>query len=456
MIAALIATSNVAIGIAVACAPIVILLLLAILRNPYYGYTTLFFANYFIIAIIRYTNIDGLSILIDSLIALTIASFFIQLIFIDRKQKSKIFNTLTLLAFIWLIYCSLELVNPRALTSAWIQSRGTTYYLLAMSIATFVTFKEFKMVNTILMILSVLTLVGVAKALMQKYIGFDWAEMRDLNEGLAKTHLLGSGTRYFSIYASAGIFGVVMGHAVVVYGILSIYTKSKAKKLYYLFVALVSFYAMLISGTRGAIIVPVGGLIMFIILSKQLKIIIPTSILLISAYMFLAMTKIGQSNYEIRRMRTALDPNEPSLVVRFNNQKLLKEYLADKPFGEGLGLSGVDAKNVSDRFTTSIPTDSWYVKIWVETGIVGLCTYLAILAYIIIYGAYTIMFRIRDPEIQSVLTALLCGVFGIILSSYGNQVLGQFPVVLISFTSIALIFMGKYFDNQKHPQHTKS
>mgnify|MGYP006910459374 FL=1 len=49
-----------------------------------------------------------------------------------------------------------------------------------------------------------------------------------------------------------------------------------------------------------------------------------------------------------------------------------------KPFGEGLGLSGDRAgERISKRFTTSIPTDSWYVKIWVETGAVGLTLYLA-------------------------------------------------------------------------------
>ena len=74
---------------------------------------------------------------------------------------------------------------------------------------------------------------------------------------------------------------------------------------------------------------------------------------------------IGQNNSMIRRMRTAFSPSkDASLNVRKENQRKLGEYLKYRPFGEGLGLSGDGlGVKVSKRFTTSIPTDSWYVKI---------------------------------------------------------------------------------------------
>lgn len=444
-----IGTANITIGITVAIIPIALLMAMAILNNPYWGYVTLLLINYFVITIMRYTGITGLSVVVDILIVVTFVSYMLRIVFLKRERRANPLNSLTLLSFIWFVYCTLELGNPSALTNAWVLSRGLSYYLLVMSIITFTTFKEFRMVNSIIMILSILTLIGVLKALMQKYIGFDGGETKALNDGLAKTHLLLTGTRYFSIYSSAGILGAIMGHAVVVFGILAIHTKSKIKTGYFIFVTIAALYGLIISGTRGALAVPAAGFILFTIISKNFKIIIPSFLLLAFAYVFLAMTTIGQSNSEIRRMRTAFDPNEPSLMVRLNNQKILGEYLADKPFGEGLGLSGVDAQSISERFTTSIATDSWYVKIWVETGVVGLYLHIGILVYIVLYGSYTVLFRIRDPEIKWVLTALLCGVFGILVSSYGNQVLGQFPVVLIVYMSIALVFMGSYFDKEK-------
>lgn len=57
--------------------------------------------------------------------------------------------------------------------------------------------------------------------------------------------------------------------------------------------------------------------------------------------------------------------------------KKLAEYLKYKPFGEGLGLGGVEARKYGSRLTTLIPHDSFYVKTWMETGIVGLVLFLS-------------------------------------------------------------------------------
>ncbi|MEG1634563.1 MAG: O-antigen ligase family protein [Rikenellaceae bacterium] len=450
VISTLIALGHPLVGIMIASAPLMIMLLIAIIHNPFRGFVVLFLLNYFIIVIMRYTNIDGLSVAIDIFIIVIFISYLINLAYTKKRETVNIFNSLTFVTFIWMIYCSLELLNPSAITKTWVLSRGTSYFFILMVLVTFLTFKKLSQVKSILMLLSVLTLIGIAKALIQKHIGFDNTEWAMLNHGeLSRTHLLASGTRYFSYYVSAGLFGAVMGHALVVFAIIAIYTKSKAKRTYFIIIALAALYGLMISGTRGALAVPAAGFLLFTLLSKRFKIMIPSLVILLTVYMFLATTTIGQSNAYIRRMRTVFDPNEPSLVVRLNNQKILGKYLADKPFGEGLGLSGVDSKDAPVRFTTSIPTDSWYVKIWVETGIVGLCIYVMILSYIIIYGSYIIMFKIKDKEVKGVLTALLCGTFGIYVSSYGNQILGQFPVVLIVNMSVAIVFMGKYFDNQQ-------
>ena len=59
----------------------------------------------------------------------------------------------------------------------------------------------------------------------------------------------------------------------------------------------------------------------------------------------------------IRRMRTAFRPNkDASYLVRKQNQKKLAEYLRNRPFGEGLGLGGVEARRFGSRLTTTIPT----------------------------------------------------------------------------------------------------
>lgn len=436
------------IGLAIACIPFVFLYIYLVLANPYWGLMTLFCINYFIIPLIRYSQIEGLSVIVDITVLFTLISMLTNTVTTGNIKWSKAKNRLTAISLIWFIYCVLEVINPTGMVKAWILSRGLTYHFLCITVLTFILFNRYKDLKKILYIWSFFTVIGALKAFMQQKIGFDYAETAWLNAGAYKTHLLLTGTRYFSIFGSAGIFGAAMGQAMVVFSIAAFFCKKNSLRIYFIIVTLLSFYGLMVSGTRGALAVPLGGYALYVVLSKRLSIIIPGAVLLIITYIFFVFTTIGQSNQHIRRMRTAFDPNEPSLMVRKNNQALFGEYLKNKPFGEGLGLSGVDAQNISMRYTTSIATDSWFVKIWVETGIIGLLLHLGSLCYIVGYGSYIIMFKIKDHELKGLLSAILCSIFGILISSYGNQVLGQYPIVFIVYMGIAFVFMGKDFDEE--------
>lgn len=78
--------------------------------------------------------------------------------------------------------------------------------------------------------------------------------------------------------------------------------------------------------------------------------------------------------------------------------KKLAEYLRERPFGEGLGLGGVEAKRFAERATTLIPHDSTYVKIWMETGIVGLTLYLGLLITALLWACFIIMFKVKHKN----------------------------------------------------------
>ena len=169
----------------------------------------------------------------------------------------------------------------------------------------------------------------------------------------------------------------------------------------------------------------------------------------ISVFVFFKYTTIAQGNYQIRRMRSAFDPNDPSLQVRLENQRNLKTYLASRPFGGGLGSSGNWGKRFSpNTFLANTATDSWYVAIWAEQGIVGLLLHLFILFYVLIKSAFVLMFKIRNDWLRFRMIALICGFFGIMVASYGNGVLGQMPTGIIIYMSMAFLFMAKKFDEE--------
>lgn len=169
--------------------------------------------------------------------------------------------------------------------------------------------------------------------------------------------------------------------------------------------------------------------------------------LLIVVFVFFKYTLIGQGNQQIRRMRTAFDPNDASLQVRLDNQKKLKVYLATRPFGGGIGHGGVKAQRyLPNAYLSQIATDSWYVLIWVEQGIIGLLLHLFILFYTVGKTSFQIMFRIRDPILKMKMAALTAGMFGVMVASYGNAVLGQLPTSILIYVSMAIMLNSERLD----------
>jgi peptidoglycan/LPS O-acetylase OafA/YrhL len=86
--------------------------------------------------------------------------------------------------------------------------------------------------------------------------------------------------------------------------------------------------------------------------------------------------------------------------------------------------------------------------IWAESGIIGLYLHLFILGWFVGKGMYICMFQIKNRELEVKTAALLCGVFGILVASYGNAVLGQFPTGILVYTSMAYVFMAPGLDKK--------
>ena len=256
--------------------------------------------------------------------------------------------------------------------------------------------------------------------------------------------------RVLSFYSDAGQFGASQGQTGVVFGILALNKKDNFKlRVFYGITALLGIYGMMISGTRGAIAVPVMGAALYVVLRKNIKVMILGALIGIIFFGFFKYTTIGNANYNIRRMRTAFDPNDASLLVRLENQRKLKSYLAARPFGGGIGSAGNWGQRFApNTFLANTPTDSWYVSIWAEQGVVGLVLHLFILLYILVKGSYTIMFKIRDDWIKSQMSALAAGYFGIMVASYGNGVLGQIPTGLLIYSSMAYLFLSRKLDEE--------
>jgi hypothetical protein len=450
-IAMLSSSRGVPIGLAFSFSPLLLLAFMTIITNPYWGLMAIFFLNYFIMGISRYVTIASIGVSTDAFIAIIIISIIVRSTFMGDIPWERAKSTLVKLMLLWIAFCVFEIVNPSSVFAAWIAGmRSYAIYPFFIVLFTTMFFYKYRDFKIILFIWSVFTLMAILKSVMQQRWGWDAGELKWLSEGLnANTHILATGNRYFSFFTDAGNFGSNMGCSLVVFSLSAFFVKNKNLSLYYLFVATAGGYGMFISGTRGALAVPFAGYVLYTVLSKNVKSMVTVGVFVVFAYLFFTYTNIGQGNSYISRMRTAFDQNDASLLVRKANQKKLGEYLRNKPFGEGLGLSGTEAaKYAPGRLTTSIPNDSWFVKIWVETGIIGLIFHLGLLLFSVVYGTYIILTKIKDKELRGYLAAITCGLMGMMASAYGNAFFMQYPTDILMYMVQAFIFMGIQFDKE--------
>ena len=420
----------------------------SVFNSPKRGIYLLIIMGFFVTGAARYV-IAPWGLIIDALLVLVYVALFFKG-FAQKIEWSKAKSSLTLLAAIWMGYLFLQLGNPEVLSrEAWFYAmRGVGLYQILSIPLLFLLFNQQKDLNLFFILWGCLSVLGTLKGIQQWHFGVDPFEQRWLAMGGAETHILFGKLRVFSFYSDAGQFGASQAHAGVVFGILAVFRKSNLKlRAFYVSVALAGFFGMLISGTRGAIAVPALGSIMFLIVRKNLKVLMLGGVFLVAVYIFFAHTNIGQGNAEIRRMRTAFDPNEASLKVRLDNQKKLKSYLASRPFGGGVGATG----NWGQRFTphsflANTATDSWYVMIWADTGVVGLVYYLFMIFFVLITGAKNIMTKIQNNDLKIQITALTCGMAGILMASYGNGVFGQMPTGILMYATMVFLFVSPRID----------
>ena len=423
----------------------------SIFRTPKIGIYLLIILGFFAIGATRYLEAPwGLSI--DGLLVLIYVALFFKG-FAKKMPWFKAKSSLTLVVSLWMVYILLQLGNPEVLSrEAWFYAmRGVGLYQILAIPLLFVLFNKQKDLDNFFIIWGILSILGTLKGFQQFHFGVDPYEQRWLDLGGAETHILFGKLRIFSFYSDAGQFGASQAHTGVVFGILALFKKTSSKlKTFFIIVALAGFFGMLISGTRGAISVPAIGGMMFLILRKNIKVLILGAILGIGVYVFFAHTTIGQGNAEIRRMRTAFDPNEASLQVRLANQKKLKGYLASRPFGGGVGATGNWGKRFTPHsFLANTATDSWYVMIWSDTGVIGLVYYLLMLFFILFTGARNVMFKLKDHNLKIQITAITCGMAGIMMASYGNGVFGQMPTGILMYVTMVFMFIAPQLDKNK-------
>ena len=357
-------------------------------------------------------------------------------------------NDLCALSLVWFVINILELGNPAGASfQGWLNElRGSALLWILVVPLCFLVFRTRRDLNLFLYLIIGFSVFGALYGIKQKFVGVDEMEQKWLDAGGAITHLIWGRLRVFSTYSEAAQFGSSQAHLALVCGILALGPFSWTKRLLLAAAALLLLYGMLISGTRGAFFVLLVGILVYLALSKQLKVLVLGCVLAVGAFGVLKFTTVGNSNPDVFRMRSALDPKDASLQVRLSNQAILREYLSTRPFGAGVGTMGFWGKRYNaDKFIASIAPDSYFVKTWGQYGIVGFLVWFGIMLYIL-GKCMGIVWHLRDPVLRQKLLALTAGAAGILACSYGNEIMNQMPSAMILYVSWVLIFLGPTMD----------
>lgn len=446
IMAVTVVVGDVGLGTAVAFVPVLFGIIALIINNPFFGLLFNFHYSFFFIGLNRYITNIPMGLVVDGILFITVLSAVFRLTKDDtQKLNTGVFYT----TLVWFIYTALEIFNPNApkIQSWFYATRGVTLYAVQIVPLTLLLFNKKENLDYFIRAIIWWGVVSSLWGLKQINLFVDPFEQRWLDQGGAVTHVLFGQLRAFSFYSDAGQFGVTMAYIAVIALIMALGNYPRKKRIWYAIAFVICLIGMGTSGSRGPTFVIFFGGVIYLTLIRNAKILTMGAFVGILIFGFLKFTYIGNTNYQIYRIRTSLDPKDASLLVRLDNQKQLRDYLKDKPFGTGMGTTDVWAKRFyPNSILVNLPTDSWFVKIWTETGVFGVIVFAFSLSYVIVYGSYRIR-MLKDNDARQKLIALYAGFAGIVTSSFGNPVFGQAPLGTLMYMSMAMICVAYVYDS---------
>lgn len=382
----------------------------------------------------------------------------LTLAIIDVKEArfERTANIMLYTLIIWCGFCTLEVLNDTCGigidVGAWYTTaRAIAYQIMYAFLVFSIYISSPKILIKYLYVWGALALFACFWVWKQKNYGFTDIENAWLQNKGRTTHILQGGTliRYFSIYNDAANFGIGIASTAVAYLIFAITTKVRRHRIFFLVTGLACAWAMFPSGTRTAIACLMAGIMAYVFLSKSFKIAVPVSITFALFVFFLAFTDIGNGNQSIRRMRSAFDTSDASANVRTINQRAMKKYLAEAPWGIGMavGYQNVPANN-KYTFMATVPPDSEYVFIWIHTGVIGITIFLICTAVMILGACWIVLFRLKSPSLRGIGAGLCCAMISQQMGGYGNQVLMQFPNCLAFYGGLTIVYILPFLENE--------
>ena len=393
-----------------------------------------------------------------SLVDESLELLLIAIAIIDQRYTphfGRAWNFMLLAIMIWCGLCVIEILNDTCGLGLQINAWFVGFRLMALHLIWIILvfslyISDPKSLNLYLRLWAGLSLFSALYTWKMINIGLTDKEYAWLYSGSNVTHLLNAGTliRYWSTFNDAAAYGCNASASAVAFLVFGLTSKFKFDKIFYLLTSVIVIWGMFQSGTRTAMITLVAGFIVFLFLAKSTKILIPSAIVGGFFLFILMFTTIGNSNQQMRRMRTAFEPKkDASANVRDINKTAIAKYMKEAPWGIGLGLLTYDIPaNNKFKKLSDIPPDSEYVYIWVRTGPIGVTVFTCCMVMMLLGGCIIVLFKLKNPTLIGIGGGLCAAFVSIHLGGYANQILFQYPNGLTFFGGMAIVYLLPYIE----------
>lgn len=383
---------------------------------------------------------------LDGLMVLMVAGILIGQVV--KKDWSFAKDPISSLLLFWIYYNIFQVLNPSAESKmAWLFTVRSLAILNLLYFIACYAFNSLKRIKQMLNLVVILATVTAIYGLKQEFGGFSAAEKAWIYQDPERFQLFfqWGRMRTFSLFNDAMTFGVMMAYMGV---FCLIYATAPLRPIYralLVLAGLLMFWSSIYTGTRTCFALIPMGLAFYAVMTLRKEVIIAFGVFLF--FGAILVFKGGNSNPVLFRVKSAFEPSEDASVqIRYFNQKRIRPYIYSHPIGFGSGSTGLWARRFTpDSFLAKFAHDSYYVRLAVELGWIGLGIYMFFL-YTVLRRALYFYLRVRDPVIKTLYLSLLSSLFMLAVANYPQEAIVQLPTSLVSYIFFAAIVRLKDFD----------
>ena len=428
-------------------------LLLASMFNLRFGLIILIITSFFVLGISRFVRDLPLGTVLDAFVA---AMFFgVMIKQIGNKNWNFIYNPVSVVVILWIVYNLIQLVNPSAASRlAWLYTIRSLAGMLLIYFIALKAINSVEFVSLIFKVWIVLAFLGALYGLKQEFFGFSPMEHAWVLADEERFSLFFNWGRFrrFSFFSDPTVFGILMAYTSILCFVLMTGPLKMYKKVALGFAAGIMLLAMVFTGTRTAYAVVPVGVVFFTVITLKRNIILLVGGMMVmgAAIIFSPISSLGPlDSNALNRIRSAfIGEEDPSYNVRLRNQEYIQPYIWSHPIGWGLGSVGVWGMRFSPGSpVASFPPDSGFVRIAVEQGWIGLILYSIMLFVLFRYGVRNYLLC-EHPKIRLYYVATLTVLFSLMVANYPQQAYAIFPTIVIFYICMAIVVRLKDFDNE--------